>query len=408
MGAGPAGSIAALVLARGGARVALVDKATFPRDKACGDLLGPRGVQVLDDLGVTVAGSHTVGDMVVVGPTGRRVSLPSAPGLTYPGYGMAIPRAELDTFIRDEALAAGAVSFQGQAVQPLHGERGLEGFELDNGVRLRGDNLIGADGATSRVAEAAGLVDHHQVMWGFAVRSYIDQPVAVPHIVLWEHSPRRALPGYGWLFPGPQGHANVGLGVGMLADRTAAALASKLLPQFLAHLRSIGLLAASPTPTSRRGGWLKMGMVGTRPAAAGVILVGDAAGLVNPLQGEGISQALTSGRAAAHAILASPGTATEIYTAQLAADHLPYHRIAAAAQAMALPHPTAIAVIERALTLPGVGHALASGWAIFWNELLEGAPPSRGRTTAAVITGIGRAATTKTTIRRRINDVLGQ
>ena len=81
MGAGPAGSIAALVLARGGARVALVDKAIFPRDKACGDLLGPRGVQVLDDLGVTVAGSHTVGDMVVVGPTGRRVSLPSKPDL---------------------------------------------------------------------------------------------------------------------------------------------------------------------------------------------------------------------------------------------------------------------------------------------------------------------------------------
>ncbi len=72
IGAGPAGSVAALVLARGGARVALVDKSTFPRDKACGDLVGPRGVQVLDDLGIAVAGSLPVGEMVVIGPTGRR------------------------------------------------------------------------------------------------------------------------------------------------------------------------------------------------------------------------------------------------------------------------------------------------------------------------------------------------
>lgn len=72
IGAGPAESAATLVLARGGAQVALVDKATFPRDKACGDLDGPRGVQVLDDLGIAVAGSLPVGEMVVTGPTGRR------------------------------------------------------------------------------------------------------------------------------------------------------------------------------------------------------------------------------------------------------------------------------------------------------------------------------------------------
>ncbi|MDQ6613335.1 MAG: FAD-dependent monooxygenase, partial [Actinomycetota bacterium] len=65
VGSGPAGSIAALVLARGGARVALVDKAAFPRDKACGDLIGPRGVQVLDDLGIASPGTTRVGDMVV-------------------------------------------------------------------------------------------------------------------------------------------------------------------------------------------------------------------------------------------------------------------------------------------------------------------------------------------------------
>src|SRR5579862_8368036 len=86
VGSGPAGSIAALVLARGGARVALVDKATFPRDKACGDLIGPRGVQLLHDLDLDVPHATRAGDMLVVGPTGSRVRLPAVSGRTYPGY----------------------------------------------------------------------------------------------------------------------------------------------------------------------------------------------------------------------------------------------------------------------------------------------------------------------------------
>jgi menaquinone-9 beta-reductase len=95
VGSGPAGSIAALVLARGGARVALVDKAAFPRDKACGDLIGPRGVQLLRDLTLDVPDATRVSDMLVVGPTGNRVRLPAAPGRTYPGYGIVVQRSLL-------------------------------------------------------------------------------------------------------------------------------------------------------------------------------------------------------------------------------------------------------------------------------------------------------------------------
>ena len=92
VGSGPAGSVAATVLARGGARVALVDKAQFPRDKACGDLVGPRGVQLLADLGIELEGTVPVGDMVVVGPTARRVTLPCFAGRTYPDHAVALPR----------------------------------------------------------------------------------------------------------------------------------------------------------------------------------------------------------------------------------------------------------------------------------------------------------------------------
>jgi geranylgeranyl reductase family protein len=413
VGAGPAGSVAALVLARAGARVGLVDKASFPRDKACGDLVGPRGVQLLADLGIDLArrpappGALPVGDMIVAGPTGRRVRLPCYPGLTYPDHALAVPRSAFDALLHEAAVAAGAVPVTGQVVALSRAGRGIAGVEptdgviLAGGARLRAATIIGADGATSRVAEAAGLLDHGRVLWGFAVRGYLDQAVDRPVIALWEPSPRRALPGYGWLFPGPGGRANVGVGLGVLSDRSRGSEAVRCLPGFVEHLRRLGLVAAGPPPSARLGGWLKMGMTGTRPAAGSVLLVGDAAGLVNPLQGEGISQALRSGRAAATAVVEAGGRfgeAADRYRAWLRAEHLPYQGIAAAAQAALLPHPGAVAALGRLLTLPGVGRALAPGWSIFWNELLEGASPSRGRATARLVTSLGRLAAAPTRI----------
>jgi len=399
VGAGPAGSIAALILARGGARVALVDKTTFPRDKACGDLVGPRGVQLLTDLDLKVPGAVSVSDMIVVGPTGRRVRLPSFPGRTYPDHALAVPRTSFDTMLHEAAVTAGAVPFVGHAVEPLQGSAGIDGFALADRTRLRADTIIGADGATSRVAEAAGFIEHDRVMWGFAIRSYLEQTVDLPAIVLWEPSPWQAIPGYGWLFPGPDGRANVGLGIGTLADRTTASQAVHRMPQFLDHLQHLDLLTPGPRPSARLGGWLKMGIVGTTPAAGRVLLVGDAAGLVNPLQGEGIAQAMRSGHAAATAILATadrPGQAATRYRAWLADEHLPYQGIAAAMQSAILPHPAAIAGVGRLLTLPVLGRTLAPGWSLFWNELLDGAAPGRARTSAALATRVGRAAATRT------------
>src|SRR5262249_8864572 len=155
IGAGPAGSITALVLARGGARVALVDKYRFPRDKACGDLVGPRGVQVLNDLGIDLPDSETVGDMIVIGPTGRRVRLPSSPGATCPGYALAVPRVSLDQTLQRAAIEAGADAITGRAAEPRFQGSVLSGFVLSDGTKLRADIIIGADGANSNVAEAA-------------------------------------------------------------------------------------------------------------------------------------------------------------------------------------------------------------------------------------------------------------
>ena len=306
VGGGPAGSIAALVLARGGARVALVDKAQFPRDKACGDIVGPRALQLLTDLGLPAPKGRNVGEIVVVGPTGRRVQLPCGEGLTYPGHGTAVTRTVFDSMLHEEALEAGAIPVYGLAVEPLELRGANRRFPIDRRDRVarrlrdrggRRDEPGGGGGRPGRRQE--GPV-------GFRVRTYIPQAVDLPAIVFWESAPFQGFPGYGWVFPGPTGGANVGLGLGTVADRKAGAKVQQALPRFLEHLREIELLgdASSSMPTRRLGGWLKMGMIGTVPAAGRVLLVGDAAGLVNPLQGEGIAQAMCSGRCAAEALLA--------------------------------------------------------------------------------------------------------
>ena len=394
VGSGPAGSIAATVLARGGARVALVDKAKFPRDKACGDLIGPRGVQLLTDLGIAVPGAMAVGDMIVVGPTARQVRLPCFPGRTYPGHALALPRADFDATLHETAIGAGAEAFVDRAAEPLWGDGGLEGFSLSTGTDLRADIIIGADGASSRVAAAADLVDPSSVLWGFAVRSYVEDSVDLPHIVLWEPTPWRAFPGYGWLFPGPDGRANLGLGLGTLSTRAGAATAARELPAFVRTLCELGFLrSAAAAPTL--GGWLKLGMVGTNPARGRVLLTGDAAGLVNPLQGEGISQAMNSGRAAAEAALADPGQPARHYRAYLASTYAPYHATTAPAHRALLPRPRAVSAVGRVLTAPALGSLLAPGWSIFWNDLLDGARPPVPRAAAAVASGIGRTITTR-------------
>jgi geranylgeranyl reductase family protein len=407
IGAGPAGSAAALVLARAGARVALVDKAAFPRDKACGDLVGPRGLQVLDDLGVRLAGTERVGDMRVVGPNGRSVRLPCRPGLTYPGHGVALPRLAFDEALRTAALDAGCVSRTARAGAPILEGGVLAGFELSDGSRLHADAVIGADGATSRVASAAGLVDERRVLWGFALRAYIDAPVELPTIVLWDEARWRGFPGYGWLFPGPGGRANLGVGVGVLGERGAAGHAARSLGAFVGVLHRFGVLDHDVRlPSGRLGGWLKMGIVGTIPARGRVLLVGDAAGLVNPLQGEGISEALASGRAAAQALLACPAAPAGHYRSFLAQRYAEFHAANAALQAVLVRRPRVVAATGRMLTAPVVGRAIAGGWAVYWNELLDGATPGVARTTAALATAIARTATSRSGIRRSVTSSL--
>jgi geranylgeranyl reductase family protein len=375
VGAGPAGSVAALVLARGGARVALADKAAFPRDKACGDLIGPRGVQLLTDLDISVPDAGHGSDLLAVGPSGRRSRLPAFTGRTYPGHGIVVPRRDFDHALREAALAAGAVGVRARITEVEKDSAGtVLAVIASDGQRLAGDVIIGADGALSPVARLAGMLDSAAALWGFAVRAYVPGEVPLPLLVLLESQPWQIYPGYGWLFPGRDGQANVGIGVGMGGNRHSVPLRGDLAG-FCALLRERGDLGQGVDHGPVIGGWLRMGSTGTPPAAGNVLLVGDAAGLINPLQGEGIAPGMISARLAAEAVLADPCRAGAAYTQALAGTFGRYLPGASALQRTLLRRPRLASASMRLVTAPVVRNLVAGTWSIYWNGLVDGARP---------------------------------
>ena len=375
VGAGPAGSIAALVLARSGARVALADKAAFPRDKACGDLVGPRGVQVLADLGLRVPDAGQGSDLLAVGPSGRRSRLPAFTGSSYPGHGIIVPRLVLDHALREAAVAAGAVPVRARITGVETGRGGrVDAVVSSDGQRLAGEVIIAADGALSPVARMAGMLDPQAALWGFAIRAYLPATVPLPLLVLLDASPWRIYPGYGWLFPGADGQANVGIGVGLGHDRRQAQLRGDLA-RLVALLGQHGDLSADARPGPVMGGWLRMGGAGAPPAAGNVLLAGDAAGLINPLQGEGIGPAMVSARLAAEAVLAGPAGAGHAYAEAIEAALGRYMAGASAVQGVLLRRPRTASAATRLLTAPVVRRVVAGTWSIYWNGLADGARP---------------------------------
>ncbi len=392
VGAGPAGSVAALVLARGGARVALVDRASFPRDKACGDVVGPRGVRLLETLGISVPGAEA-GAFELVAPSGRKVALPwPAAGAEYAAGPLVVRRRDLDGALRDAALAAGAVPVRASV-------RGLDGEAvLTDGASLSAPVVIGADGALSRVAQVAGLVHPAEALWGFALRGYVERDVPRGRIDIFSPPGQRPVPGYGWAFPSSGGGTNVGVGLGLRDRRDRGKLGAGLLADYLRLVWG----EAAPELIDRRGGWLRMGLGGVTLARGRVLLVGDAAGLVNPLSGEGIAEAMLSGQTAAEAVLAGPEQAAERYRAAIAARHGRFHSATGAVHAALVARPAAIGRAAELLTTPVLGSALAAGGWMAANDLLDGARIGPARAVAASLAAATAVATASSRRRRVI------
>jgi flavin-dependent dehydrogenase len=149
-------------------------------------------------------------------------------------------------------------------------------------------------------------------------------------------------------------------------------------------LRTSGDLAPEATPGPVTGGWLRMGGTGTPPAAGNLLLTGDAAGLINPLQGEGIGPAMVSARLAAECLLAGPGQAAA-YTGAVTAAFGRYLPGASALQATLLRRPRTASAAVRLLTAPPVRRVLAGTWSLYWNGLVDGATPRPAAWAAAAV-----------------------
>ena len=287
VGAGPAGSVTALRLARSGARVLLVDKARFPRDKPCGGGLTGRALKHLPcDVGPVV--EHVVDRMVVRAGYGGKVARSSPDPLI-----MMTQRRRLDLHLAEQAADAGADFRDGTQVDELEiGDRGVSA-RVD-GSKVRAAYLVGADGANGVVARHAGL------------GGGIVHGVALEGDVRWETLPREPYDatawvelgvvsgGYGWVFPKGD-HANLGVG-GWMSE-------GPLLRTHLDRLAQAHGVEPSALE-SVRGHRLPMRELGAPAARGRVLLVGDAAGLVDPLSGDGMYEAFVSAKLAAEAVLA--------------------------------------------------------------------------------------------------------
>ena len=302
VGAGPAGSAAAAWSARSGLDVLLVDAATFPRDKACGDGLTPRAVAELRLLGLGPwLDEHIAHRGLRLAGFGATVEV-DWPGPSFPSTGSAVPRTILDDRIRRVAQDCGAGMLLGvKAVDVEYDSAGrVCAVLLADGSRVGCRWLIVADGARSPLGRVLGRQWHRETVYGVAARGYLASPRAdEPWISsdLELRSPSgEVLPGYGWIFP--LGNGEVNIGVGALATlKRPADIALKPLIRHYAALRGQDW-GFSGEPRAVSSALLPMGGAVSGVAGPNWMLIGDAAACVNPLNGEGIDYGLETGRLA--------------------------------------------------------------------------------------------------------------
>ena len=313
IGAGPAGAAAAIRAARGGARVTVFEKGPPGRDKVCGDGLTPRAVAALDELGISLDGAHrTDGLRMIAGGTRRELPWPGSG--RFGAHGAVWPRRALDRHLVEAASAAGAEIVWDTEVLPVVSDDGIAvGVEAGGNRRWLADLVVLATGAPGAAARMLGAHRVVEEPFGLAIRTYAPSP---------RHADRHLeacltlrgtdggwVPGYGWMFPAGDGTVNIGVG----SMSTMKGFRRLNLNQLLASYRGLveeewGLGDYLERPRAWR-----LPMSTERRHGPGWAAVGDAAGLINPMNGEGIDYGLESGVLLADLFLADPAVATEEY-----------------------------------------------------------------------------------------------
>jgi len=343
IGAGPGGAAMGYWLARHGHDVTVIEKKHFPRDKTCGDGLTPRAVKQLDDMGLTPQlAKHHRYDGLRATAHGRQLELqwPSHP--VYPQHGYVVRRRDLDMMVAHNAREAGAVLLEGhEAIEPIV-ERGcvrgavVRDVDRDTASEMRADYVVIADGANSRFGRSLGTSRTKEWPYGTAIRTYWRSP---RHDDPWIESALDvkdrngdSMPGYGWIFPVGDGTINVGVGLLSTFKNFRQVNTSHLLDSY-AHMiaDSWGIDPTSPECRATSGKIPMGGSVFPKQGATHLV-IGDAAGSVNPFNGEGIDYAYETARIGAdvlhEAILTNDASVLTRYPGLLDAEYGQYFKVA--------------------------------------------------------------------------------
>jgi geranylgeranyl reductase family protein len=277
----------------------------------CGDGLTPRAVAALGELKIDLAPAHRIdGLRMIAGKKTRELAWPASE--RFPGHGAVWPRQRFDNHLMDVAAEAGAeIRYETEALPVLEGDR-VVGVDA-GGERYTAPLTILAAGAQGAAAKVLGAERDPDEPFGLAIRAYAPTPRhAERHLEAClslrdEHG--TPVPGYGWMFPAGDGTVNIGVGALSTMKGFKKLNLNKLLDQYAAIVRptwSIGDYVDKPRA------W-RLPMSSTKRHGPGWVAVGDAAGFVNPMNGEGIDYALESGMLAVEQYLADPAQAPANY-----------------------------------------------------------------------------------------------
>ena len=319
VGAGPAGSTTAYHLAQAGLDVLLLEKTSFPREKVCGDGLTPRATKQLIKMGVDLDAPGWIRNkgLRIIGG-GVRLELPWPDLASYPDFGLVRTRMDFDQILAERAVAAGAkLRMNTSVTEPIVDRTGritgVVAKTSDGETRFTAPLVVAADGNSTRLSLSMGLRKRDDRPMGVAVRRYYTSPrhdddYLESWLELWDGE--RLLPGYGWVFGVGDGTSNVGLGLLNTSEAFKNVDYRGLLKSWLAGMPEEWGYQEENATGPVRGAALPMGFNRTPHYTRGLLLVGDAGGMINPFNGEGIAYAMESAEVAAEVIVQALGRPT--------------------------------------------------------------------------------------------------